>query len=51
MGWWKGRPAFGFRARQPSGERRRHVRKYLRGDPGPARFVFTGPRSELRQRE
>jgi HAD superfamily hydrolase (TIGR01484 family) len=50
VGWWKGRPAIRFRPRQPRGERRRHVRKYLRGDLGPDSFVFTGPRGELRLR-
>jgi hydroxymethylpyrimidine pyrophosphatase-like HAD family hydrolase len=50
VAWWKaGRPVR-FRPLQPSGERRRHLRKYLRGDLGPDSFIFTGPTGALHLR-
>ena len=52
LGWWRGSPdAFWFRTLPPETVRRRHVRKYMKGELQPDdSFYFEGPNKKLHLR-
>jgi 3-deoxy-D-manno-octulosonate 8-phosphate phosphatase KdsC-like HAD superfamily phosphatase len=52
LGWWRGSPeTFCFRTLPPATVRRRHVRKYMKGELMPDEsFYFEGPQKKLHLR-
>jgi hydroxymethylpyrimidine pyrophosphatase-like HAD family hydrolase/energy-coupling factor transporter ATP-binding protein EcfA2 len=50
VAWFLPDPPFVFESLQPTGERRRHVRKYAAGDLKDKAFVFRGPNDQLKLR-